>query len=184
MLVVIDGPDGVGKTTVVDTIKKRFGKSSKLLVLESPCKTDAVGTFIRSNLSQWPAEIDVLSMLFADALDCADHIQAYRDACPLILLDRWMPVTAQVYQCAGDTDAQARLQAMCAHLPAYDKCVILHAPAPVIRARLYARDGYAPDMREIERQIEEYAKIPNAVRVRADIVDSAVDRILELSNLA
>ena len=100
-LLVIEGLDGSGKTTLVQALKDALTQQAvKVHTRAYPTTVGAVGKFIRETLQGFhKVAVSALTHLFiADGLDSEDSLQALLDSGHLVICDRHPLVSTWVYQ--------------------------------------------------------------------------------------
>jgi dTMP kinase len=107
--IVIDGPNGVGKTTVINSLKKRLlQKNLDFIVTKEP--TDStIGNFIRENQNSYYANT-LAALVAADRYDHIEKlIQPNLDKGKIVISDRYL-ASSLVYQVLDGLDYEFVLQ--------------------------------------------------------------------------
>lgn len=171
--VVIEGLDGVGKTTQARLLVQRAAAQGQRAYLTTEPSRGAIGRLLRRILQNRldpqadgggdaPVDEAILALLFA--ADRLDHVQAevlpHLEAGEIVVSDRYL-LSSLAYQ--GTAVGLDWLLAINAHAPAPDLTVLLDAPPEVCAARLAARGGAA----------ERYDRPATLAQVRARFLDAA-----------
>lgn len=162
-VVAIDGPDGVGKSTLISQLQARLPSCG---VFPSPSKTTVLGKHIREHLENPGAPLDVGTALFYDALATTERALRLNDS--VVLLDRWYPITSPVYQ-QRPVSPELRKQLLVPDITA-----ILLADVDVIRGRLEKREGRCllpREIQQIQSQVDRYEE-GEGLKIYVDKVDA------------
>ena len=160
---VIDGPDGVGKTTLISKLTKYFNESTSYKAFSlTPSNTD-FGKGVKTLLNEFKPNNEVQKLLQLATInhlkDDIDSIleSSTKEISNIIFLDRWLTSTG-VYQeyCQHGNQPFYQGKEFVERLPVITLNVILDAPDEILDARLNSRDNkdlYEVD--EFQRKVRE-----------------------------
>lgn len=139
VLVVVEGPDAVGKTEVVKELARRFESRRTVMRFAFP-SSGPVGKLIRQTLNrEVPVSQDALLHLYAaDGIDNEQRVIDSLERGCLVLMDRAPTLgSAWVYQ--SDRHPLTRITSIMDNDVRPDMVFILDAPADVAQKRLASR---------------------------------------------
>lgn len=162
--VVLEGPDGVGKTTVARFLKEELEAQGidKVVVVREPSE-GPIGRLIR----EWVLREDPRPQIVHALLFIADSVyQVYNQVLPLrqqgyvIVQERYSKVSELCYQVARGCPEDI-IKALVSSLPDPDICVVLMLPWDklVERVRQLRRDVYEADLAFIKRVYDRYIQV-------------------------
>ena len=168
MFIVIDGPDGTGKTTVVKALAQRLAMLPGVVVRET---REPYTPWLREWLSDPTVEARELLVAFAHdpnlhRREAVEHSPARREAVPR---DRYVYSTV-AYQTLHNPEALVRGLVEGVRKP--DLAVVLTCPLDTAMARIVAR-GLPPDRYDHKRDIQ--AKVAASYEACAAADDFAVE---------
>lgn len=192
MIILIEGPDGSGKSTLVKALAAQLEAAGKSVrAQEFPSHSGPIGAFIREKVFSGQvdlAERAMLPLMVADALDLDHSIAAWDEQHDVVILDRHSLVSAWAYQLgAWSIDGVARIVSpgMFQALP--DLVVILDLPAEGAVSRREDRGGetnplYEKDLDYAKQLRDRYLAFAAMNQGLAPVV--VLDAMLETGELA
>lgn len=154
VFIVVDGPNGVGKTTIIDSVCAALQAAGKLFVRTKEPTTSELGVHIRNNQDKYSKE--VLACLVA--ANRYEHLETVVSpgisAGKVVVCDRYYPSTL-VYQLMDGLELSfvegLNKQILIPHLT-----IFLSAEEDVIKARLNERNQLTRFERDQEKEIKFY----------------------------
>lgn len=188
-LIVIEGLDSVGKTTLINNLKKKFGKNSNYVFTEEPGGT-APGKEIRKILENWHLDDMTRFYLFkADRIDHLNHVvlPALKQG-KTVICSRFI-YTALIYQFSKEIKLEESYAKTIADLPEFDylekkiELILLCDTVDNIRKRLSRRetlDSLELDvMKNIEERRERYIDMVNFCNENEKVKSGEIVNICE-----
>ena len=168
MFIVIDGPDGTGKTTVVKALAQRLAMLPGVVVRET---REPYTPWLREWLSDPTVEARELLVAFAHDrnLHLREVVEPSLARGEVVLCDRYVYSTV-AYQTLHNPEALVRGLVEGVRKP--DLAVVLTCPLDIAMARIVAR-GLPPDRYDHKRDIQ--AKVAAAYEACAAADDFAVE---------
>ena len=173
--IVIEGPDGSGKTAVTEALAERLRHKHEVKTYKTPSH-EVIGELIRS-VFDGEVEIDPKSMMYlfnADAIDLERKISADLVSGHCVIMDRHNRISSCVYQTHFHSLATVMNGVPISIYRPIDLCVMLDAPASVLAKRIAEREDKTTDKlytETTEERLEVVRNRYNASRyLHADLV--------------
>jgi len=147
LLVVFEGPDGSGKSTLMGAVRSRLMRDkSPVESLAFPTHNGAVGRLIRQVYSN---EVQVyepamLHLLVADQIDHEPMVHGWLLTGNDVLFDRHVPVSSWVYQTEHHSLQRHQAVVQPESLQTPDLLFLLDVPEATLQQRLKARSELNP----------------------------------------
>ena len=144
MFIVIEGVDGVGKTSVANVLYNKFKKAGRLVWKTEEPNSGCFGGHELEEMTRWRNDYDRRTLMLAFAANRIDHAHRYLrpwllhpDA--VVICDRYY-LSSLVYQSIfGTADEFEPIMALNMEAPTPDITFVLNAPSNHIRANLLKR---------------------------------------------
>jgi len=159
-LVILDGLDGSGKSTLVQALSVALGGSATTRTFAFPSKDDnEVGRLIRRVFADptLVCEEAMLYLFVADALVQQRRMRAYLDMGMIVLCDRHPVTSGPVYNVTRDRDLLTVGEiTQIEQFIIPDAVFVVDVPVEVAEARIAARNGKTGEARNLiyERELE------------------------------
>lgn len=181
-LIVIEGSDGLGKSTLAETLHNAIYQDTKGKIKSLREPTGAIREILKSGTRWEPATIDLL--MTASHVQLLAHMSEY--AIPnIFLLDRWTPISSYAYMLGmreRPVDDYIALSHFFTKTP--DMILWLDASYEVSRSRRPMHDNPAGLLEKwdnagedaYEKTRRQYDRILSATRSKIYKLDASVDR--------
>lgn len=143
-LVVLDGLDGSGKTTLVQALSVELGGDPVCSVMSFPSRANVVGQLIREVFAdpKLVCEEAMLYLFVADALIQQHTMRKHLDAGKIVICDRHPVTSGMVYNVTPDRHERAVADILRSEqFIRPDVVFVVDVPAEVAEARISARKG-------------------------------------------
>jgi len=165
MFIAIDGPNGVGKSSIVEGIKDRFGNDKKIFITKEPSDTE-FGQYVKRNEETYSGEHYGM-LIAADRQYHIDTIiKPHLDNGEVVICDRYI-ASSLVLQ-YFDGMSKKKIWEMNKHILIPDLYVVVLANEKEIVERLKKREWFSKFEKNMSRakEIKYFADVINYLKNR------------------